>query len=241
MSRLPILLIHGHTLDSRMWQPQISEFGHCIAPTLRGYGQSQPPEGAFSYCADIVSNLEPEQVHLVGLSLGGNIALEMAILHPERVASLTLLDSSLKGFTPDAAQLEIGNQVAAAYATGGIAAAKQAWLAAPLFATTRENPVLFAQVEQWIADYSGWHWQRGVSPSAAITDISSRLHEVRAKTLVVVGERDTDYFQNVARYLHGNIAGAQLEVVGQAGHLVNLEQPAQTNQLLEAHWLKAES
>jgi 3-oxoadipate enol-lactonase len=77
---------------------------------------------------------------------------------------------------------------------------------------------------------------QGISPSAAIEDVSSRLRELRIKTLIVVGARDTAYFHNVARVLHGGIVGSTLEVVQGAGHLVNLEQPEVVNQLLSAHW-----
>jgi 3-oxoadipate enol-lactonase len=236
MSSLPKVFLHGHSLDPRMWQPQVAAFAGCHAPTLRGYGKQTAPTTEFSFCADLAASPLPARFHLVGLSLGGNIALEFALKHPERVASLALLDSSLKGFTADAAQLEVGARVAAAYQRGGLEAARAAWLAAPLFAAARENPLLNAQLEAWVQDYSGWHWAQGISPSAAIADVSSRLGELRTKTLIVVGARDTAYFLNVARFLHSHIVGSQLEVVQGAGHMVNLEQPEVVNQLLAAHW-----
>jgi 3-oxoadipate enol-lactonase len=233
---LPRVLLHGHSLDPRMWQPQLAALAGCIAPTLRGYGEFAPPQSAFSYVQDLAQRLEPARFHLVGLSLGGNIALEFAIKHPERVASLSLLDSSLKGLTPDAAQLEVAARVAAAYQHGGLEAARAAWLAAPLFAAAREHPALHVQLEAWLQDYSGWHWAQGISPSAGIEDVSSRLSEIRAKTLIVLGQRDTAYFHNVARFLQAGIANSKLEVVENAGHLVNLEQPEVVNRLLLAHW-----
>jgi 3-oxoadipate enol-lactonase len=236
MSSLPKVLLHGHSLDPRMWQPQLAAFEDCIAPTLRGYGNSLPPTSEFSYCADLVASLEPMRFHLVGLSLGGNIALEFALRHPERVASLTLLDSSLKGFAPDAAQFEVAARVATAFETGGIGLARVAWLTAPLFAAARENPTLSAQLVAWLHDYSGWHWVQGISPSVGIEDVSTRLSEVHVRTLIVVGQRDTAYFHHVARFLHAGIAGSRLEVVEGAGHLVNLEQPKVVNRLLKAHW-----
>jgi 3-oxoadipate enol-lactonase len=236
MSSLPKVLLHGHSLDPRMWQPQLGVFDGCIAPALRGYHDGLPAMTEFSYCTDLAASLEPAKFHLVGLSLGGNIALEFALCFPERVASLVLLDSSLKGFAPDAAQLAVAAQVANAFEVGGLEAARAAWLAAPLFAAARENTILNAQLEAWVQDYSGWHWAHGISPSAAIEDVSNRLSEVRAKTLIVVGQRDTSYFHNVAKYLRSGILGSRLEEIKAAGHLVNLEQPEVVNQLLAAHW-----
>ncbi len=239
---LPVLLIHGHTLDRQMWQPQIAALEgqfEIIAPTLRGYGASLQLEESVSHADDLIALLEARgvtRVHVVGLSLGGNIALELSLRCPERVAALTLLDSSLKGLAPDAAQLEIGNAVQRAFDAGGLEAARVAWLGAPMFAAARENPVLAAQLEAWVADYSGWHWAHSVSPSAQIPDLSHRLGEVTAPTLIAVGALDTTYFHSVAHALHTGIANSRLEVIADAGHMVNLERPEIVNALLLEHF-----
>ncbi len=238
MSSVPIVFLHGHTLDQRMWQPQLEAFkDHLVlAPTLRGYGATEPPTKPFSFAEDVYSMLEPyTQIHLVGLSLGGNIALEMAVRYPQKIRTLTLLDSSLKGFVPDEAQLKAGQTVQLAFEQHGLEAAKKVWLGLPLFAAAREQPKLQKQLEAWVADYNGWHWAQQVSPSAAIEDVSSRLGLIEAKTLIVVGQRDTSYFQNVSRFLHQHIQGSKLKVVAEAGHMVNLEQPEMVNALLKAH------
>ena len=240
MSKAPILFIHGHTLDQRMWQPQLEAFQDypLLSPTLRGYGNSQVPNQTFSFAKDMYTLLEPfDQVHLVGLSLGGNVALEMAVCYPEKIKTLALLDSSLKGFTPDQAQIKAGQSVQLAFDQHGLEAAKQRWLNLPLFASARQNPVLAAQLEAWVENYSGWHWAQNISPSVAIEDVSSRLAEITVKTLIVVGAQDVTYFQNVARYLQQGIAGSKLEVIVGAGHMVNLEQAAMMNQLLAQHFM----
>jgi 3-oxoadipate enol-lactonase len=237
---LPIVFLHGHTLDNRMWQPQLEAFKeHLIyAPNLRGYGNSSPPNHPFSFADDVHILLEEHQkVHLVGLSLGGNIALEIAIRYPNNISTLTLLDSSLKGFAPDQAQIEAGKTVQTAFEQHGLEAARQAWLGLPLFAAARENPVLAAQLRAWVANYSGWHWAQKISPSEAIQDISSCLDQIKAKTLIVVGANDVAYFQNVAQHLHQSIVNSKLEVITKAGHMVNLEQPEIINQLLAQHFL----
>jgi 3-oxoadipate enol-lactonase len=241
MPKIPILFIHGHTLDQRMWQPQLEAFKDHIAPTLRGYGDCEPPTQPFSFVEDMIRLLEPyEKIHLVGLSLGGNVALEIAVRYPAKIRSLALLDSSLKGFTPDEAQVKAGVEVQSAYDQHGLEAAKKMWLDLPLFAAARQNPSIKTQLETWMADYSGWHWAQRVSPSAGIEDVSSRLAEITAKTLIVVGERDTNYFQNVAQYLEQQIENAKLEVIEGAGHMVNLEQPERINQVLTQHFQSLE-
>ena len=235
MAQTPIVFLHGHTLDNRMWQPQLGAFEPVIAPTLRGYGNSKTPSHPFSFAEDI-ADLLSTKVHLVGLSLGGNVALEFAIRYPQKIQTLTLLDSSLKGFMPDSAQIAAGAAVQSAFENNGLEAAKQTWLGLPLFASARENPVLKAQLESWVADYSGWHWVQNVSPSATIADVSSQLGQIKVKTLIVVGAQDVAYFGNVASYLHQEIIGSSLEVIPKAGHLVNLEQPEVVNRLLKDHF-----
>ena len=242
MPKTPILFIHGHTLDQRMWQPQLEAFKDhsLIAPTLRGYGHSSPMENNFSFAEDMYALLEPfDQIHLVGLSLGGNVALEMAVRYPNKIQTLTLLDSGLKGFTPDEAQIKAGAEVQSAYDQHGLEAAKKTWLGLPLFAAARQNPSLKTQLETWVGDYSGWHWAQRVSPAIAIEDVSSRLAEITAKTLIVVGQHDVAYFQNVATYVEQQIKNSKRKVIENAGHMVNLEQPTLINQLLTEHFLES--
>ncbi len=242
MTQTTILFLHGHTLDNRMWQPQILAFQNqfqIFAPNLRGYGSTAASLNSFSYAKDMLELLEQhnlKKVHLVGLSLGGNIALEMAIRFPTRITSLSLLDTSLKGFAPDAAQLEVGQRVNEAFIAGGLQAARATWLAAPLFAAALENPNLKSQLEQWVNEYSGWHWQQNISPSNNIAEITAQLHQIQVKTLIILGARDTNYFRGIAEHLQNTIANSSLKIIPKAGHLVNLEQPEMVNTLLGNHF-----
>lgn len=96
----PVVLIHGHPFDRSMWSPQMESLAdrfRPIAPDLRGYGQSPVTEGTVTMgeMADdvwaLLGDLGVDRVGAVGLSMGGLIAMEMAIGHPERVWALGLV------------------------------------------------------------------------------------------------------------------------------------------------------
>lgn len=232
----PLVLVHGHTLDAKMWGPQLPAFEarfRVVRPELRGYGLSAPSSEPFTYAADLehlLDDLKLKRAHLLGLSLGGAAALDFAISRPERVGKLVLVGSSLGGFPRDpefAASLEA---VFAAARESGLEAARRLWLAHPMFAPSREQPKVRAYLENAVAGYPGWHWANGAAPSAPVDARAfERLAEVRAPTLVIVGERDIGQNQRIANALADGIPGARKLVMAGVGHLPNLEDPAAFN------------
>lgn len=228
----PLVLIHGHTLDTRMWEPQVEAFSRhfrVIRFDLRGYGRSDfPVSERFRYAEDLLELLrhlgEPE-AHLLGLSLGGNVALDFAVNFPQHTRALVLATPSLRGFPvlPEAAALL--SAVPQRAQEAGVEAARALWLAHPFFAPALENPAASAPLRQIAGDYSGWHWTGGIPPSGPIDKVAERLGEVHAPTLIVVGERDVLQHQLIADRLTTDIPGSRKVTVAGAGHMVNLEAP----------------
>ena len=97
------MFIHGFGLDLGMWDPQWLAFARrhrVIRYDLRGYGDSSLPDGPYSHVDDLLALLGflgANPAHLVGLSLGGRVALRIAAQHPEAVRSLTLADPAMDG------------------------------------------------------------------------------------------------------------------------------------------------
>ncbi|PTY01120.1 hypothetical protein DB346_13915 [Verrucomicrobia bacterium LW23] len=102
--RCPVVLVHGHPFDATMWQPQttfLAEHFRVIVPELRGYGESSLPEGATetrleTFAADILALLDSLSVRnfvLGGLSMGGQIALEIMRQAGQRIRALILSDT----------------------------------------------------------------------------------------------------------------------------------------------------
>jgi pimeloyl-ACP methyl ester carboxylesterase len=232
----PLVLLHGHTLDTRMWEPQLEALAsrfQVIRLDLRGYGRSElPGQAPFHYADDLLGLLDHlgiRQTHLLGLSLGGNVALDFAIHYPERVGALVLAGSSLKGFPPlpDAAALLA--TIPAEAQEAGLESARTLWLAHPFFAPALHNPQAARLLKPIVEGYSGFHWSTGYPPSQPIRDVSGRLDELRAKTLVLVGELDTEQNHRVATYLVARIPDVRKGIIGGAGHMVNLEAPQTFN------------
>ena len=96
----PLVLIHGFTLDLRMWDDQFERLTRefqVIRYDMRGFGQSAPPTGERYAHADdlrdLLDHLRVDKAHLVGLSKGGAIALDFTLAYPRRVNKLVLIDT----------------------------------------------------------------------------------------------------------------------------------------------------
>ncbi len=230
-----VVLIHGFSLDTRMWAPQapaLAPHFRVVRYDLRGFGRSSLPAGPFSHVADLIrllDHLACDRAHLVGLSLGGGLAVDFALAHPGRVCSLTLVDGTLGGF---GWEKDWGAPGRAARAEG-VAAARAAWLADEVFAPVLEQPGPAAAFRAMVADYSGWHWDhRSPELPPAGAPAIDRLGEIQAPTLVVMGERDHPDFHRIADRLEYGIPGARRIVLRGVGHLSNLEAPAAFNTAL---------
>ena len=105
----PLVLLHGFTLDRRMWQRQVDYFSkkyRVIAYDSRGHGKSSCPESGYSRedrvsdLRNLTTGLKLKKFHLVGLSMGGATALGFALDYPESLLSLTLVDTAAGGYRP---------------------------------------------------------------------------------------------------------------------------------------------
>ena len=142
-----VVFLHGFGLDSRMWDPQfevLQSTFRAIRYDFRGFGRSSlPPHNRYAHEDDLnalLSDLGSAPAHVVGLSMGGMMALRCAVAYPQSVRSLVLADSALDGHTwsDDWQTRWYGMREAAK--TGQIAEAKRRWLEHPLFDSARADP-----------------------------------------------------------------------------------------------------
>lgn len=226
-----VVFLHGFSLDTRLWDGQWESFAQryrALRYDLRGFGQSSLPQAPFAHIDDLhalLNHCEIEAAHIVGLSLGGGVALDFALARPAQVRSLTLVDATLGGFSWKKDWSEPGRAARAQ----GVEAAKEAWLRDEVFAPALEQPEAAARLRQMVSDYSGWHWfnrspERGLTPPAI-----ERLAEITAPTLAVVGERDVADFHAIATFIAGSLPNARCVTLPGPGHLPNLEAPEAFN------------
>ncbi len=225
----PVVLLHGFTLDRRMWNRQAASLADrftVVRYDLRGHGASPPPAGPYRHADDLLAlldGLDLERPALVGLSLGGGVAGTFAAQHPDRLRALVLVESSLAGVAWSEELQRALAGVRDAAARGGVEAARAAWLAIPLLAAPLAHPECGPDLRGWLTGYSGWHWVHADPALPADPPTCELLHRIRVPTLVVTGERTLPDFVKVAEVLCKGIAGARRAVVPGAAHLPNLE------------------
>ncbi len=234
----PLVLIHGNTLDIRMWDDQIELFAsqyQVIRYEMRGFGRSAAPTAEPYAPVDdlkaLLSHLGVEHANILGLSLGGAIAIDFALAYPEMTDTLIVAGAGLREFQwPTYGEFVSG--VRSAAMTAGIDLARQRWLEGALFLPALEQPALAARLTQMVADYSGWHWLNKEQLLPPDAPVKEQLGAVDIPTLVIVGERDIEDFHAVADFVHARIPGAMKVVMPGVGHLSNMEDPAHFNTLV---------
>jgi 3-oxoadipate enol-lactonase len=222
-----------------MWDPQVGPLAarfRVVRYDCRGFGASGPfdPAVPYTHAGDLIAlldHLEIGEAVLAGLSFGGRVALQAALADPARVRGLALLAAVLDSVPWDPESARALDEVAARVQAAGVLAGREAWLAHPLFAAARERPDLAAALAAMVAGYPGQHWL-GQDPHRQTRPPIDVLAGVTVPVLVAVGERDVPGFREMSAVLARRIPGAAYRVVADAGHMINMEQPAVVNELL---------
>jgi 3-oxoadipate enol-lactonase len=226
-----VILLHAGIADHRMWTHQMEPFSAehtVVAYDQRMFGRSDPPTGPFSIVEDLTALLDAldiERAALVACSMGGAVEIEFALAHPVRVTALVPVASSLAGFDwpkdPKIAEAD------AAEAAGDIERAVE--LALEIWAPLRTDPATDQLIERMARENTSesaipdeW-WLEPERPAA------ERLEEIRAPTLVVVGDTDHPKILAIADALSSRIPGARRADIANADHLVPLRQPEAFN------------
>ncbi|BFM07800.1 alpha/beta fold hydrolase [Halioxenophilus aromaticivorans] len=224
------IFLHGFAGDMASWSlvwDQLPENFPRIRYDLRGFGLSKitVPE-PFSHTSDLLSlvnSLNLSRFNVVGLSMGGAIALNFALGYPQRLNKLVLLSPGLVGWQWSEPWVEKWRSITAAARSGNMATAKQSWWQHPLFDTTRRTADANLLYDS-IARYSGEEWLKDYQQEA-LPDID-RLITLQVETLLLTGERDLDDFRLIASLIE-NAAQRVTRVDHQGlGHLINIESPA---------------
>lgn len=236
-----LVLVHGHPFDRSMWAPQLEHFGagghRVIAPDLRGYGDSTVVPGTTSldvFARDIVGLLDRLGVGefvLGGLSMGGQIVLEVHRLFAHRVRGLVLADTTPRAETDEGKRLR--TEMAARLLREGLrpyADEVLTKMVAP--ANVAAMPDVAEHVHRMMRETSPEGAAAALLGRAERPDYVPMLGEIRVPTLVVVGDQDEYTPVAEAEFTHSRIPGAELVVVEGAAHMPNLERPDAFNAAL---------
>jgi pimeloyl-ACP methyl ester carboxylesterase len=232
----PLVLLHGVLSDTRHWSRQIDALARdftVVAWEAPGHGRSDdPPESwstaEFSAClAAFIETLELGRPHVLGLSWGSTIALDLYRLRPDLPRTLGLV-SGYAGWAGSLPPEEVARRLDQGLREAGMAAEEfvPGWL--PGLLTRRAPPELVAEVAEMMSDFHAAGY-RAVFRTMAETDLRGMLPGIAVPTLLLWGAEDARSPLHVGEDLHARIPGSTLVVLPGVGHLCNLEAPEAFN------------
>lgn len=236
----PLLLLHGFTGSIRSWDEVRSELvgsARVIALDVIGHGLSASPDDPRRYtlawsARDLLALLDAlalEQVDVLGYSMGGRLALHLALHQPERVRRL-ILESASPGIDDDGQRerrVQSDEALAQRLLTRGIEAFVDEWERQPLL-----QPAPHVSAERRAAQRAQRLNNQPIGLANSLRGMGAgqqrplwpRLSALRLPVMLIVGERDLRYRETAAR-MHDQLAASRLCVVPEAGHTVHLDQP----------------
>jgi 3-oxoadipate enol-lactonase len=248
----PLLLIQGMSGTHVSWgDPFLAPLREAFDVVVfdnRGIGFSSPTEGAFTIvemaedAAAVLAQLEIESAHVVGISMGGMIAQELALAHPERLRSLTLGCTYCGGegsqLMPRASLVKLVEGMSSGDRDKAIRASFEVNL----------SPVFRAEQEE--ERYAAFHEMATSVPAAKRTiemqtqailyhDTSARLGEIETPTLIVHGTDDQILPYPNGEMISSLMPAARLETLEDVGHMFWWEQPVRSGELIREHALAA--
>jgi 3-oxoadipate enol-lactonase len=235
-----IVLLHGFPFNRTLWEEQVNalkEKHRVITLDLRGHGESEVKGEAVSMeemakdVAGLLDKLEIKRAAIAGLSMGGYVALAFWRLFPMRVRALILAD------TRAGADTDEGKQNRSVQAEKAVKEGMDVIVSAmlpKLFSsnTVERQPAVVKRVKEMMLATDA------VGAAAALLGMAERhdqrpfLEEIIAPVLIIVGREDAITPVSESESMHRLIAGSRLEILEGAGHVSNMERPAEFNRCL---------
>jgi pimeloyl-ACP methyl ester carboxylesterase len=247
-SGLPIVFVHEFAGDCRSWEAQVRYFARryrCITFNARGYPPSDVPADGERYSQErarddiraVLDGLRIDKAHIVGLSMGGFAALHFGFTYPQRALSLVVAGCGY-GASPDKrAQFAEETEAAAKrFEELTMAKAAEAYALGPTRVQFQNKDARgWKELVDQLAEHStegAALTMRGVQKRrSSLFDLVDKMKTITAPTLVMTGDEDWPCLEP-ALLMKRTILTAALVVLPNAGHTINLEEPAAFNQHL---------
>jgi pimeloyl-ACP methyl ester carboxylesterase len=239
---LPTLVfIHAGIADMRMWQyqhPAFSEQYRVLRYDMRGYGYSDSPPGTFDHTADLLALLnrfDLDKVILCGTSMGGNVALKLALTHPERVSALITVGTIPQGWHYNNAAFEakyaaFGQAVEALFQQGKLAEINDLelrwWIDGPREPSAVDPAMRALVAEMNLRSLNQYNPKSVPAPTESLVE---QLSTLACPLLVLVGELDQPNEIAAAAVFAQAVPHATTGTIPNATHLPSLEQPEAFN------------
>lgn len=232
-----VVFLHGIGGNKRNWVDNLPAFAahwHAVAWDARGYGESDDYDGALAFTdfshdlARVLDHFKADKAHIVGLSMGGRIAQDFAALYPDRLLTLTLCDTST-GFSnfSDEKRREFIRIRKEPLLNGG----EPKDIAGPVAKTLVGPKASKESFDALVDSMSRLHKESYIKTieASAMAGMHGKPADIRVPTHVIVGGDDRLTTPEMCRKLAAEIPGARFTEIADAGHLVNIEKPAEFN------------
>ena len=240
----PLVLVHAGICDSRMWDRQWSAFvpGHrLLRYDMRGFGRSPIAPQPFSHAADLAELLDAQAVAgavVVGVSLGGRVALELAVARHDLVSKLVLSGAGLPDHEWSQAVQEYAAAEEAAVAAGDLDAASEINVRFWVDGVGRSPDAVDAGVRREVHEMQRRALELQIVAGDAaqevllVADVGSRLGEVASPALVVVGQHDVADMHQMADRISAALPNARRELIAGTAHLPSMERADEFDRLV---------
>lgn len=236
-SGIPLLLVHAGVADCEQWENEFLAFSKNFQVTrydMRGYGQSDPVTGPFSHLGDLERiieylNIAPPLI-LMGCSLGGVLSLDYALENPDLIRALIMIGPGSCGFELDNCTQELFSEAKQAFEEGDLSRLAE-------IETQMWFDCLHAEPDQVDESMRSFLYEMSRSVLALDTHRADRIpdqtekatlkkmQQINFPVLIIVGSKDLPYMHAAADYLTESIPSAQKEIIDDAAHMPNLDQP----------------
>lgn len=243
----PLVLNHGGLVDNHSWDDQFDEFARhfkVVRYDMRGFGDSGMLKNGmepYSMERDLYSLLQflgIEKAYMLGLSMGGSLAIDFTLQYPEMVDALITVGAGLSGFDeddPEALKAKFA-EMDEAFKNGDIARSVEISLQIWTDGPNRTPEQVDQQVRERVRAMTTHNFERGddeeVRPQHVEPSAAGRLSEIRVPALIIVGDQDVELILTIADTLEKGIAGSKKVVIPGTAHHLNMEKPEEFNRVV---------
>ena len=245
-SGAPFVMIHAGVADSRMWQHELDHFAkryRVLRYDMRGYGRSEPVAGEFTHVADLRALLRHVRfdapIVAMGCSMGGGIAMDLALRAPRYVRALVMVGSGPSGLALDVPTPALFDEVKRADAAGDLDRVceleTQIWFDGIGRRSDAVDPAMRRLAYEMNRNVLAHEAKKlGALVHDGEAGAATRLHEIEIPVLIVVGKHDIPYIHAAADYMLERLPHARRVVIDDAAHLPNLDQPDEFRRIVDA-------
>ncbi len=238
-----IVFSHALLFSTEMFADQIAHLKgryRCIAYDHRGQGQSDATEAGYDIenltkdAAALIKALGVEKCHFVGLSMGGFVALRMALDHSDLVRSISVLDSSADAEVGESqGKYKLLNFILRWFGPKPVVGQIMPIMFSQTFLNDLAHKELHNRWRKFLGDVKDRKaMSKAVAGVLARNDVAKRLGEIKLPTLIVVGEEDTATLPEKSEAMHAAISGSEFVLIEQGGHLSTIDAPEAVNKAL---------